>query len=130
MLRNAKIEGFKIIPWDKFANNDERAMTWIWNQLMGETEKGDTLEFVELCRGEEKLCTGILKNSEGKIKALIPARYERYQVGSSTLDTVDYLGITEHDEGERLDAEFEYGNLDVDIDALALKFLSEKEPME
>ncbi len=126
MIQNAKLDGFKIEKWDEFFDADRTAMTWIWNQLMGETEKGDTLEFVMICRPYERLYAGILRNAENEIKAIIPAMYEHHRNG--ILDTVDYKGCTEHDEGDVLDYKTKKGCIDICFDDFAHEFLtSEKE---
>lgn len=126
MIRDAKLDGFKIEEWDYFFDADRIAMTWIWNQLMGETAKGDTLEFAVICRSHEWLYVGILKNAKKEMKAIIPAMYEHHR--DSVLDTVDYEGRTRHDEGDILDYETKKGRTDMNIDDLAREFLtSEKE---
>lgn len=122
MIRNAELKEFEIKDWISESKYEAEAMTWIWNQLMGETAKGDTLRFVKIYRGDEKLYAGVLKGTDGQIKAIIPTMYERYR--NSILDSIDYSGRTEHCDGEDPDSEFEIGHREVDIDALALKFLS------
>ena len=130
MIKDVSLERFTIKPWikDKDFSVDDESVTWIWNQLMGETAKGDTLEFVKIRRSDETLLAGILKDVRNEIKAIIPARYERYRHG--ILDTVDYAGRTEHDEGENPEYEFMEGHVDIDFEAFAHEFLtSEKEMM-
>ena len=97
MIKDVSLERFTLKPWikDKDFAVDDESMTWIWNQLMVETAKGDTLEFVKIRRSAETLFAGILKDARNENKAIIPARYERYRDG--ILDTVDYAGRTEHD---------------------------------
>lgn len=124
MIKNVSLERFAIKPWvkDKDFPPDDESMTWIWNQLMGETTKGDTLEFIKIRRSYETLLAGILKDSRNEIKAIIPARYERYRDG--ILDTVDYAGRTEHDEGENPEYEFKDGHVEIDFEAFAQEFLT------
>ena len=129
MIKDVSLEWFTLKPWikDKDFAVDDESMTWIWNQLMGETAKGDTLEFVKIRRSVETLFAGILKDARNEIKAIIPARYERYRDG--ILDTVDYAGCTEHDEGEKLEYEFKERHVDIDFEAFAQKFLTSDEEM-
>ena len=124
MIKNVSLERFTIKPWvkDKDFSPDDESMTWIWNQLMGETTKGDILEFIKIRRSYETLFAGILKDSRNEIKAIIPARYERYRDG--ILDTVDYAGRTEHDEGENPEYEFKEGHVEIDFEAFAQEFLT------
>ena len=79
MIRNVKLEGLETKPWDWYEEDEADAQTWIWNQLMGETAKGDTLEFLKIYRDNEKLCTGILRDATGKLKGIIPAIYEKIE---------------------------------------------------
>ena len=79
MIRNVKLEGLETKPWDWYEEDEADAQTWIWNQLMGETAKGDTLEFLKIYRDNEKLCTGILREATGKLKGIIPAIYEKIE---------------------------------------------------
>ena len=76
-------EQIKKEPWQNDGTADEKAMTWIWNQLMGETSKGDTLEFAALVKqipgGEERLYAGLLKDWSGKLKAVVPAMYDQFE---------------------------------------------------
>ena len=129
MIKNVSLGQFIIKPWikDKDFAVDDESVTWIWNQLMGETAKGDTLEFVKIRRSVETLFAGILKDARNEIKAIIPARYERYRDG--ILDTVDYAGRTEHDEGEKPGYEFKEGHVDIDFEAFAQEFLTSEEEM-
>ena len=48
MIRNVKLDGLETKPWDWYEEDEADAQTWIWNQLMGETAKGDTLEFLKI----------------------------------------------------------------------------------
>ena len=70
MIRDQKILENEMKPWTNDGAADEKALTWIWNQLMGETAKGHTLEFVIMSRGVdedyEKLFVGVLKDAEGE----------------------------------------------------------------
>ena len=79
MIRNVKLEGLETKPWDWYEEDEADSQTWIWNQLMGETAKGDTLEFLKIYRDNEKLCTGILRDATGKLKGIIPAIYEKIE---------------------------------------------------
>ena len=79
MICNVKLDGLEPKPWDWYEEDEADAQTWIWNQLMGETAKGDTLEFLKIYRDNEKLCTGILRDATGKLKGIIPAIYEKIE---------------------------------------------------
>ena len=52
MIRDMKLDGLVTEKWDWFFEEEQDAQTWIWNQLMGETAKGDSLEFVKIYRDE------------------------------------------------------------------------------
>ena len=119
-----KIQKLQVVDTKK-RNEEKTVMARVTVEEYG---KGDTLEFVKIRRSDETLLAGILKDARNEIKAIIPARYERYRHG--ILDTVDYAGRTEHDEGENPEYEFMEGHVDIDFEAFAHEFLtSEKEMM-
>lgn len=124
MIRDAKLDGFEMKEWDEFSSTDRKAMTWIWNQLMGETTKGDTLEFMTINRGDERVYAGLLRDGKGAMKGLVPAMYEREHEGF--LETVNYKGLIRRDDQDNLDAELEIRPVDVDVEDLARDFLSSK----
>ena len=76
MIRDMKLDGLVTEEWDWFFEEEQDAQTWIWNQLMGETAKGDSLEFVKIYRDEEIVSAGILRDATGKLKGIVPAIYE------------------------------------------------------
>lgn len=67
MIRDMKLDGLVTEEWDWFFEEEQDAQTWIWNQLMGETAKGDSLEFVKIYRDEEIVSAGILRDATGKL---------------------------------------------------------------
>lgn len=127
MIRNAKLDGFEIKEWDEFCDTDRIAMTWIWNQLMGETAKGDTLEFVTISRGDERVYAGLLRDGKGAMKGLIPAMYEREREGF--LETVNYEGFIRRDDQDNLDAGLEIRPVNINVEDLAREFLSSEDKL-
>lgn len=124
MIRDKEILANTMKPWTNDGAADEKAMTWIWNQLMGETAKGDTLEFMVLNKGTdedyEKLFVGVLKDREGLFRAAIPAMYEKYDHG--VLDVIEVDGRTRHDDLDNLSPQLMIGHTDVDWDEIGKKF--------
>ena len=76
MIRDMKLDGLVTEEWNWYFEEEQDAQTWIWNQLMGETAKGDSLEFVKIYRDEEIVSAGILRDATGKLKGIVPAIYE------------------------------------------------------
>lgn len=128
-----------ISPWNSENDSDDVAKTWVWNQLMGETAKGDILDFSIISKVqpnpkagcsaadndeviEENLLAGILKDKDGKLKAIIPAIYEKIMDG--IMDSVWFDGKTVHARIGFLDGESEYGTTQVPLDEIALKLLA------
>ncbi len=125
MIRDERILQNTMEPWTNDGSADDRAMTWIWNQLMGETAKGDTLDFLILTRGDEdedyeKLYAGILRDSTGSFKAAIPAMYEKYNHG--VLDVIEVDGQTKHDDMDSLNPHLEIGHVDIDWDEIGWRY--------
>lgn len=125
MIRDkAILERNTMEPWTNDGAADEKAMTWIWNQLMGETAKGDMLEFVVLSReideDYEKLFVGVLRDVKGIFKAAIPAMYEKYDHGA--LDVIEVDGRTRHDDLDNLSPHLIIGSAEVDWDEMGKKF--------
>ena len=124
MIRDEKILKNAAEEWPNDGTADEKAMTWIWNQLMGETAKGDTLEFLTLTRGTdedyEKLYAGILRDHTGSFKFAIPAMYEKFSAG--VIDVIEVDGRTKHDDMDSLNPHLEIGKTDVDWDEIGRKF--------
>lgn len=119
MIKNIELENYRIKSWEP----DTKTQNWIWNQLMGETEKGDTMEFVMIGKGrdvQENLCAGVLKSACGRIKGLIPAEYNRFYNG--VMDSVDFEGTTRHDEMDTLGTEMIVGHSDASINEIAEQF--------
>lgn len=118
-------EQIKKEPWQNDGTADEKAMTWIWNQLMGETAKGDTLEFAALVKqipgGEERLYAGLLKDRSGKLKTVVPAMYDQFVDG--VLKVVEFDGRTREEDMDSLTPELKIGKMDVDIDGIGRGFL-------
>lgn len=118
-------EQIKKEPWQNDGTADEKAMTWIWNQLMGETSKGDTLEFAALVKqipgGEERLYAGLLKDWSGKLKAVVPAMYDQFVDG--VLKVVEFDGRIREEDMDSLTPELKIGKMDVDIDGIGRDFL-------
>ena len=85
------LDNFSIDEWEAPDMIDERAMHWIWNELMGETAKGDTLSFVVITtidNPKEKIFAGLLKDKNGEQKAIIPTIYENIKDG--IMEVIDY----------------------------------------
>ena len=62
-------------------DDEESLKLWIVNQLMGETDKGDTFEFARVVEDGVELFTGVLKDRDGALKALVPALFSRKHDG-------------------------------------------------
>ena len=124
MIRDMKLDGLVTEEWNWYFEEEQDAQTWIWNQLMGETTKGDTLEFMTINRGDERVYAGLLRDGKGAMKGLVPAMYEREHEGF--LETVNYIGLIRRDDQDNLDAELEIRPVDVDVEDLARDFLSSK----
>ena len=122
MIRNVELENYIIGKWDVFSQTDQKAMTWVWNQLMGETAKGDTLDFAIISHGDEQIYAGILRNKDRMIKGIIPAMYERSRDGF--LETIDYKGFLRRDDRDNLDSKLEIKQVNASVDALAQEFFS------
>ena len=118
-------EDIKKEPWQNDGTADEKAMTWIWNQLMGETAKGDTLEFAalvkQISRGYEKLYVGLLKDKSGSLKAVIPAMHERFV--DEVLDIIEFDGKTRHDDMGSLEPNMKIDQNEIDMDEMGRRFL-------
>lgn len=111
-----ELNRFETQPWDP----EKHEMTWIWNQLMGETAKGDTLEYTVFKRGDEEIFAGVLRGSSGELKGLIPVMYEQFTDG--VLLTIDYSGQTRRDDMDTPGSELEVGHVDDDINEIAFRF--------
>ncbi len=122
MIRNVELENYIIGKWDVFSQTDQKAMTWVWNQLMGETAKADTLDFAIISHGDEQIYAGILRNKDRMIKGIIPAMYERSRDGF--LETIDYKGFLRRDDRDNLDSKLEIKQVNASVDALAQEFFS------
>ena len=72
---------YQLGPWENTVDDEESLKLWIVNQLMGETEKGDALEFARVAEDDVELCTGVLKDKDGALKSLIPALFSRKHDG-------------------------------------------------
>ena len=115
---------FTIKEWVAEDEYHERAMHWIWSQLMGETVKGDILDFIAIQTPENKetrLFAGLLRGSTGNAKAIIPAIYEKIENG--ILDTVDYTGETTTTDLNIVRNIVYAGKTSMGIDEYAFKFL-------
>ena len=62
-------------PWGNVVDEDEIKKLWVVNQLMGETEKGDSFDFSYIREEGVELFTGVLRDQNGEVKALIPALF-------------------------------------------------------
>ena len=60
-------------PWGSAVDEEEETKLWVVNQLMGETEKGDSFEFAYIREDGIELYTGVLTDRNGEVKKLIPA---------------------------------------------------------
>ena len=94
MLINPMIaEGLERTRWKPENTEDEEAMDWALQQTMGETEKGDRLEFVVYSKADTRLyCAEIIKK-EGE-RNTIPTLMETgmftiYHNGKKILYTAD-----------------------------------------
>ena len=121
MIRNVQINGLSVKKWINLDDSDQEAITWIWNQLMGETAKGDTLEFVTISRVNERLYAGLLKGKDNSIKGIVPAIYEKIEDG--LLKSVDYKGCLRSLELDTLDPTEKVEHTNIGIDNYALQFL-------
>lgn len=116
------LENYSIKKWIAEDSRDDDAMHWIWNELMGETAKGDTLDFVVITKNtdaEEKVFTGILKDKNGSQKAIIPAIYEITKDG--IMDIVEYTGETAHSQVGFVYGTSSFGNTTITVDEKARK---------
>ena len=104
MIRTTSIpDGYDIIPWPNVTDQDEVMKLWVVNQLMGETEKGDTMILTRITGPKTaetpanpdwhriELWTGILYDGDGEMKALIPALFSVEHDGVFT--EYDYTGL-------------------------------------
>ena len=115
---------YKVSPWKSALDEDEEAKLWIYSQLMGETEKGDTLEFVHAKGSGVELYAGVLKDRAGVQKALIPATFCWKHDGVFT--EVEYAGTT-NDTDDTIKAQWREGE-PCDIDQVVQeKFLENNE---
>lgn len=122
MIKDVQLTGLEIQEWPDFGETDQNAREWIWNQLMGETAKGDTLEFVCITRRNEKLLAGLLRDTDGTIKGIVPALYEKAKDGM--LKSVDYKGGVHLLELDSLDPVEKNERTNRDIDDYALELLT------
>ena len=122
MIKGVQLTGFEIQDWIEFGETDQNAKTWIWNQLMGETSKGDILEFVCITRGDEKLYAGLLRDSDGTDKGIVPAMFEKTKDG--ILKSVDYRGVVCLLELDSLDPVEKNERMERHIDDYAWCFLT------
>lgn len=91
MIRDTKLDGLVTKKWDWYYEEDQDAQTWIWNQLMGETSKGDSLKFLKIYRDNEIVCAGVLRDATGKLKGVVPAIYEKDE--NDVAEILDYHGV-------------------------------------
>jgi len=125
MIRNVKLDGLETKPWDWYEEDEADAQTWIWNQLMGETAKGDTLEFLKIYRDNEKLCTGILRDATGKLKGIIPAIYEKIE--NDVAEILFYNGeIQRYWLADQVPDKEEQEQTDMQVEAAAREFFGIK----
>ena len=92
MIRIGSIpqKGYSITEWGSAMDSDQEAKVWIFHQLMGETQKGDTLEFVYITGNDLEVYAGILRDTGSQMKAFIPAILARLHDG--VLTVFDYSG--------------------------------------
>lgn len=122
MIRNiTTLDGFDVREWQNNIQSDEDDKTWIWNQLMGETAKGDTLEFRIIKRGDQGLFAGVLRDKNGQMKALVPARFYRYH--GEDLYEIDWKGKIHHDKPDVLGYQQEVTESEIGIEEAARQFL-------
>ena len=74
------------------------AMTHAFNQLMGQTEKGDTISFHRVQDRNMDLFAGLLKDKDGKPKILIPLLLSKEE-GTILTEYYYYGEIVESDMG-------------------------------
>lgn len=116
-------EGYNIDPWPNVTDQDEVMKLWVVNQLMGETEKGDTMILARVTGPADtpanpdwhriELWTGILYGNDGKVKALIPALFSVKHDGVFT--EYDYTGLVGETTAD-VEAEYREVTRDGDID--------------
>ena len=87
---------FETIEWPTGDGTD--AMTYAFNMLMGETEKGDTIEFRRIHYRNMDLFAGLLKDKDGKLKILIPLLFSKEE-GTILTEYFYYGEVTEFDMG-------------------------------
>jgi len=121
MIKDVQLTGFEVQEWPDCGETDQNAREWIWNQLMGETAKGDTLEFVCITCRDEKLYAGLLMDSDGTVKGIVPAIYEKTKDG--VLKSVDYKGDVHLLELDSLDPVEKNERTERNIDDYARSFL-------
>jgi len=100
---------------------------WAWSQLLGEeTDKGDTMEFTWLWRGDGELYAAILRDADRKVKFVIPLAYT--QSRDSAEDVLDYSGTLEHCENmnEGKPVFTTVTNSGIDLETVADAFLDGK----
>ena len=125
MIRNVKLDGLKIKEWDRFVEDEEDAKVWIWNQLMGETAKGDTVEFMKIYRDNKKICAGILRDGKGKLKGIIPAIYEKIE--NDVAEILFYNGeIQRYWLADQVPDKEEQEQTDMQVEAAAREFFGIK----
>ena len=123
MMKATGLDRFTLKEWTDFSSEDREAMDWIWNQLMGETAKGDSLNFVTINRGrDECVYAGVLKAADGRVKGIVPAMYERFDNG--ILETVDFKDQCRRDDTEAPIVSVQYHQSTEHVDNLAKEFLS------
>ena len=116
MIRNVDLQNYRIKTWEPGI----RTMNWIYQQLMGETKKGDMLEYVIIGKGEENLYAGVLRGKDGEIKTLVPTAYARFENG--VVDSIGFDGETCHDEMDTPGYEAMIGHSDTSMDEVAVRF--------
>ena len=71
---------------------DQEAKVWIYHQLMGKTQKGDTLEFVFITGKDIEVYSGILRDADCQMKVFITAILTR--IHECILTIYDYSSIS------------------------------------
>ena len=145
MLKNVMIPAnCRAEEWERIDTNDENAREWIWHQLIGETAKGDEVEFIKLTGAgdDQHLLCGVVKADSAdkkcgadthtldekisvaaasSFKLLIPAIYDR-TVGSHYF-CVDYTGETINAKIGDVNCDADFGMSEKHIDEYAREFL-------
>lgn len=122
MLKDAIIpDDVETTPWRMEDGTDYEAREWIWRQLIGQTSIGDTVEFCVLRQRSDELFCGVVKDSKGKLKILVPAIVTTEVYGLFTAiyhNGMKMVGrVDSPDDGDEL------CQVDVDMDDLGKQWL-------